>query len=180
MDSATDQANRRPAAGTDRLSLVAVMTLWLRRGILLVRSHDGTSVVEFALATPVLLGLLVPLVDLGMAYSQQIQVEQAAQAGALYASVHPWNSGSVNAISNAVAAAGARPGIAASPPPSQVCGCPSGTAVLSYSCNSTCPNGQTAGYYVIVNAQLPYTPALPYSVLGDALTLTAQTTVRIR
>jgi hypothetical protein len=51
--------------------------------------------------------------------------------------------------------------------------------VLSYSCNSTCPNGHTPGYYVIVNAQLPYAAVLPYSVLGNAVTLSAQTTVRV-
>jgi Flp pilus assembly protein TadG len=180
MDSALGPAGRRPAAGPGRLPAIAEVARRVHRGILLGPACDGTSVVEFALATPVLLGLLVPLADLGVAYSRQIQVEQAAQAGAQYASGNPWNSNSVTAISNAVTAAGALPGITASPPPSQVCGCPSGSAVLSYRCNSTCQNGQTAGYYVVVNAQLPYTPALPYSVLGNSLTLNAQTTVRIR
>jgi len=179
VDSATGTAGCGPSVATGQLSAIVGVASWLRRGILLGRCRDGTSVVEFALATPVLLGLLVPLVDLGIAYSQQIQVEQAAQAGAQYASVHPWNSNSVTAISNAVTAAGALPGITASPPPNQVCGCPSGSAVVSYSCSSTCPNGQTAGYYVVVTAELPYTPALPYSVLGNSLTLSAQTTVRI-
>jgi Flp pilus assembly protein TadG len=143
------------------------------------RARKGTSVVEFALAAPVLLGLLVPLIDLGIAYSQQLQVAQAAQAGAQYALFHPWNSNSVTAISNAVTSAGGPAGIAASPPPSQICGCATGSAVLSYSCNSTCPNGKAPGYYVIVNAQLPYTPPLPYSVLGNSVTLSAQSTVRI-
>lgn len=152
---------------------------WRSAGASLPRCRGGTAVVEFALATPVLLGLLVPLVDLGIAYSRQIRVSQAAQAGAEFAIAHPWNSNSVAQISNAVTAAGALPGIAASPAPNQVCGCANGSAVLSYSCNSTCPNGQTPGYYVIVNAQLPYAPVLPYSVLGNAVTLSAQTTVRV-
>jgi Flp pilus assembly protein TadG len=150
-----------------------------RRGAALARCRAGTAVVEFALAAPVLLGLLVPLVDLGIAYSRQIRLSQAAQAGAQYAIAHPWNSNSVTDISNAVTAAGALRGIAASPAPAQVCGCANGSAVLSYSCNSTCPNGQTAGFYVVVNAQVPYTTVLPYSVLGNAVTLSAQTTVRI-
>lgn len=180
MDSATGSVNHRLAAGTGQLPAIAEITRWVHRGILLGRARAGTSAVEFALATPVLLGLLVPLVDLGIAYSRQIQVEQAAQAGAQYASGHPWNSDSVTAISTAVTSAGALPGIAASPPPSQICGCPSGSAVMSYTCNTTCPNGQTAGYYVVVGAQLPYTPPLPYSVLGNSMTLSAQSTVRIR
>jgi hypothetical protein len=61
-----------------------------------------------------------------------------------------------------------------------MCGCPNGSAVTMASCSSTCSNGEIAGYYVVVNAQLPYTPKLPYSALGDSVTLTAQSTVRIR
>src|SRR5690242_10532055 len=76
-----------------------------RYGMSLVRCRAGTSVVEFAVATPVLLGLLVPLADLGIAYSRQIRLSQAAQAGAQYAIAHPWNSNSPADISNAVAAA---------------------------------------------------------------------------
>ena len=62
---------------------------WARRLAALVRSDGGTSAVEFALAAPVLLGLLVPMADLGMAFSQQIKVQQAAVAGAQYAALHP-------------------------------------------------------------------------------------------
>src|SRR5712691_5743128 len=71
----------------------------------LVRAERGNAAVEFALAAPILLGLLVPMADLGMAFSQQIKVQQAAAAGAQYAALHPWNSTSATAIANAVAAA---------------------------------------------------------------------------
>ena len=69
---------------------------WARRLAALVRGDGGTSAVEFALAAPVLLGLLVPMADLGMAFSQQIKVQQAAAAGAQYAALHPWNSTSAD------------------------------------------------------------------------------------
>ena len=146
----------------------------------LARSAGGMAAVEFGLAAPVLAGLLVPVADLGIAYSRQIQVQQAAQAGAQYAAFHPWNSNSVNAISNAVTSASTLPGISASPAPAEFCGCPTGNSVSSVTCNSTCPDGQTAGYYVVVNAKLSYTPQLPYSVLGNPVTLRAQATVRVR
>lgn len=147
---------------------------------LLRRDARGTAAIEFAVAAPLLLGLLVPVADLGMAYSQQIQVQQAAQAGAQYAAFHPWNGNSPTEISNAVTAASTLAGITAAPVPSQLCGCPTGSIVAMASCGSTCANGQPAGYYVVVNARLPYSPALPYSVLGRSLTLAAQSTVRIR
>jgi Flp pilus assembly protein TadG len=152
---------------------------WASRLAALVCGEGGTSAVEFALAAPLLVGLLVPMADLGMAFSQQIKVQQAAAAGAQYAALHPWNSTSATAIANAVTAATTL-AVTASPAPSQSCGCPSSSSVVYAACNSTCSNGQTAGYYVIVNAQSPYIPQLPYSVLGSSVTLTAQSTVRIR
>jgi Flp pilus assembly protein TadG len=140
----------------------------------------GTAALEFALATPVLLGLLTPVADLGIALSHRIQVQQAAQAGAQYAAMHPWNSNSPTQIANAVTAASALPGITAIPAPTQMCGCPTGSAVKPAQCASTCANGETAGYYVSVNAQSTYMSTLPYSMLGKSLKLAAQSTVRIR
>jgi Flp pilus assembly protein TadG len=144
------------------------------------RGKGGTAAVEFALAAPVLLGLLVPVADLGIAYAEKNQVEQAAQAGAQYAAFHPWNTNSPTDIANAVRAASTLPAVAATPAPIQLCGCPNGTAVTAASCTSTCSTGESAGYYVVVNAEMPYTPKLPYSVLGNSVTLTAQSTIRIR
>lgn len=150
------------------------------RLVALMRASGGSSAVEFALAAPVLLGLLVPVVDLDMAFSQQIKVQQSAQAGAQYATTHPWTSSSATAIANAVTAASTLASLTADPAPSQSCGCPTGTAIASAVCSSTCSDGQPAGYYVTINAQAPYTPQLPYSVLGSSVTLTAQSTVRVR
>jgi Flp pilus assembly protein TadG len=145
------------------------------------RARRGAAAVEFALTAPLLLALLAPLADLGMAYSQQLQVQQTAQAGAQYATLHPWNSNSVQSITNAANAASALTGLSVPPPPQQICGCPNGAAAIrSVTCNSICPDGTTAGYYVIVNAQLPYRTRMPFSFLGRSVTLTARSTVRIQ
>jgi len=37
-----------------------------------------------------------------------------------------------------------------------------------------------SGYYVAISARLPYTPVLPYSLLGRSTTLSAQSMIRIR
>ena len=153
---------------------------WRRALARLARGERGTSAVEFAVAAPVLVALLVPVADLGMAFAYQTQVQQAAQAGAQYASLHPWNSSSPTAIANEVLAASTLSGLAATPAPSQSCGCPSGSTVTAATCGSTCSDGQTAGYYVVVNAQYTYTPVVPYSVLGSSVTLTAQSTIRVQ
>lgn len=152
---------------------------WFDRLRALLRCDDGSPALEFALSAPILVGLLVPVADLGIAFSRQIQVQQAAQAGAHYAAAHPWYSNAAADIARAVTSATTLP-VAANPTPRQMCACANGTTLNEVTCGATCTNSEIAGYFVVVNAQLPYTPALPYSVLGNSVTLTAQTTVRIR
>jgi Flp pilus assembly protein TadG len=176
----THFGGQRPAGVVGLGILTNMMRCWTRRAASLAQAERGNAAVEFALAAPILVALLVPMADLGMAFSQQIQVQQAAQAGATYATLHPWTNGSATAISNAVLAASTLSTIAASPAPSQICGCPTGSAIVTASCSSTCSDGAPAGYYVVVNAQAPYTPQLPYSVLGSSVTLAAQSMVRVR
>jgi hypothetical protein len=152
--------------------------------------ETAATAVEFALAVPLLLVLLMPLAELGLAFSQQIQVQQAAQAGAEYASRHPWNSSSVTAIENAISSASRLTLLPWSDPilsqpnpwPQQICGCPNPDLNLKKidpaTCASPCANGESAGYYVIVNAQVSYSRILPFSLLENPTPLVAQATVR--
>jgi Flp pilus assembly protein TadG len=140
----------------------------------------GVAAVEFGLAAPILLAALVPVADLGIAFSKQQQLRQAVQAGAQYAETHPWNQNSPAAIAGTVTAATPLSGITVSPSPYQRCGCPNGSGITTATCGYPCSNGQTAGYYVVVSAQLPYTPTLPYSLLGSSTIFNAQSMVRIR
>src|ERR1700692_353845 len=66
-------------------------------------THDrrGVSAVEFGLAAPMFLAALSPVIDLGLAFSQQIRINQAVEAGAQYASSNPyagssWSTGVSN------------------------------------------------------------------------------------
>ena len=176
----TTQIGGRGGAMIKRVAPATLINMLRRSGrrlAFLMRAERGNAAIEFALATPILIGLLEPVADLGIAFSQQLQVQQAAQAGAQYALLHGYNS---SAISNAVTAATALPSVSASPAPTQGCGCPTGTTISTVACASVCPNGETAGTYVFVNAQYAYTSVMPYSVLGTGTTLTAQASVRIQ
>ena len=156
---------------------MSILKRTLRLASATCASRAGVSSVELALATPVLVGLLGLLVDFGVGFYQKMQVFDAAQAGAQYATVHGWDS---TAIQNAVTNATPLTGIAASPAPSQACGCPNGTSVDAATCGSTCTNGQTAGTYVTVSAQATYTPMLSYPIFGSTVTLSAQSVARIQ
>jgi Flp pilus assembly protein TadG len=143
----------------------------------LLHGDHAVAAVEFAVGATLLTALLIPLVDLGMGFYQKMQVQDAAQAGAQYALAHGWNS---TAIENAVTSASTLASINASPAPARSCGCPQGTSVTSSTCGGTCAGGQSVGTYVTVGAQAVYTPLIPYPVIGQSLTLTAQAVVRIQ
>ena len=169
---------------------------WTRRFVSLICAERGSAALEFALATPILIALLIPVADLGLAFSEQIQVQQAAQAGAQYAMTHPWTSGSVTPIETAETAATQLALLpwapVTNPAPSEFCGCPDASTTPptithdpTYPTCSTKCSGQPEGYYVMVNAQASYTPQLPYTMLPvdpvtHKMTLSAQSTVRVR
>ena len=142
----------------------------------LVRARDGSAAMEFSIAAPVLAIIFIPLIDIGMGVYQQMQVQDAAQAGAQFAMAHGWNS---SAIQSAVTSATGL-SVSASPAPSKSCGCPDGSSVSPAACGSTCPGGRTAGTYVTVGAQATYVPLLPYPTMGSSVTLSAQATARIQ
>ena len=143
----------------------------------LLRRRGGNTAIEFAMIAPVLAGMLVGMTDLGVGIYENMEVRNAAQAGAQYAVAKGWDS---TAIQNAVTGSSSMSGISASPAPAQSCGCASGTTIAAAACGSACPGGATAGTYVTVNAQAQYTPLFAYPGLPSPMTLSAQSTVRIQ
>lgn len=137
----------------------------------------GTAAIEFGLIGTILSLLLLGVVDFGMGYWEQIQVGNAARAGAEYAIVNGWNQ---SGISTAVTSATGLTSISASPAPAQSYGCPSATAgIVAASSGSNCSGGGTAGTYVTVGALATYSPIFPFSGFANNMTLTATTIVRI-
>ena len=149
----------------------------IRRAIQALRDSRGAAAVEFALVAPLLVGFLAPIADIGMQTYASMQVEIAAQAGARYAILKGFDS---TAIQSAVTNATAFTTITASPAPSSSCGCPSGNTIATATCGDTCANGQTAGNYVTVNAQMSFQPMFPIPVIGQASTLSSQAVVRVQ
>ncbi|HWE07518.1 MAG TPA: TadE/TadG family type IV pilus assembly protein [Rhizomicrobium sp.] len=153
-----------------------------RRRPLLIRiaqSNQGLAALEFALLAPVLMALLVGLLDFGLAFQRQLQVNAAAQAGASYAVINGFD---VTGITNIVTAGSS--GIQASPAPTQVCGCPGATSGITTSspstppCTGKCPDGSTAGVYVSANALLSYSTLLPWPGITNPLSLSSTEMVR--
>jgi len=144
----------------------------------LARDRRGMSAVEFGLAAPVFLAMLTPVIDLGLAFSEQIRLNQAIEAGAQYASSNPyagttWASNVSSAMTNATTLS-ISPSVGG-----ETCGCPNSTntAIVAHDALSTCgprnggtlcSDGSVPGYYVTISASLTYTSVMPYSILTNS------------
>ena len=153
----------------------------------LARDRRGMSAVEFGLAAPVFLAMLTPVIDLGLAFSQQIRINQAVEAGAQYASSNPyagtsWTSAISSAITNATTLS-VSPSVG-----SETCGCPNAASTQivtgSYgsppTCTGSCPDNSKPGYYVTLSASLTYNSVMPYSILGSSTVLSSRADVRVQ
>ena len=137
----------------------------------------GVAAIEFAIMVPALILMTVGIVDLGMGIYRNMQVQNAAQAGAQYAMMHPFDAGQIASV---VSSATGLQGISASPAPVQYCGCATSAGVSDVACGSTCPAGAIYGNYVQVSTQGTYTTLLPYPMIASSFTLTAQSNVRVQ
>ena len=137
----------------------------------------GVASIELAVMAPALVLMMICTVDLGMGIYRNMQVQNAAQAGAQYAMMHPFDA---NQIASIVSSATGLQGISASPAPVQYCGCATSAGVSNVGCGATCPTGAIYGNYVQVSTQGTYTTLLPYPMIASSFTLTAQSNVRVQ
>lgn len=145
-------------------------------GIRNARAMRGSAAVEFALFAPMLLILLTIAVEIGDGVYEAMQVQNSAEAGALFAAKHGWNSAGISA---AVVNATGVSGMTASPAPSEFCGCPVATGITTTACTTVCANGNAAGTYVQINAMLAHQTILTYPGMVSPTSLTGSAIVRL-
>ena len=129
------------------------MPLAIRRFLVGTEGLAGTALVEFAIFAPILFVLMVYIMDFALFIWTEMEVQNAAQAGAQYAIAKGYSS---SAITSAVQNVTSLVTIAASPAPTAFYGCPSSSGVTSVAQGSTCGGGAVAGQYVTVSASATY------------------------
>ncbi len=139
--------------------------------------REGTAAIEFGLIAPLLLFILVGVVELGVAVRQAMQVQDAAEAGALYAGKYGWDQA---AIAKAVVAATGATTLTAQPAPELFCGCPGPGGIAAIACTATCAGGTSAQHYVRVSASMPHSVLLVGLGLPVPATLTGRAVVRVQ
>lgn len=141
------------------------------------RGELGSAAIEFGLAVPLLLTLLMGVVELGFAMYEAMQVFNAVEAGAIFAAKNGWDA---TGIAAAVTNATSTTGITATPAPQHFWGCPSDSGIVAVASSSVqCAGGTSPGEYVRVSASLDHSTILPYPGLSLPATFTANSVVRL-
>lgn len=140
------------------------------------RAANGTAAIEFGLFAPLLLLLLVGSIEVGNGVFEGMQVQAAAEAGGMYAAAHGWD---IAGISAAVENATQTSGIAATPAPSEFCGCATVSGVAAVNCTLTCVGGSAPGTYARINATLAHNTILTLPGLALPANLTGLAIVRL-
>jgi Flp pilus assembly protein TadG len=145
---------------------------------------DGTALVEFALAAPILVTLVLGIADFGMLAAKNAALEGATRVGAEYARnmrtstcQNITSSSCITDIKNAMQSTGNfSPALTFPSDPSTSCECDDGSSIA---CGTTSVGaGKTPNRMLItVTATQTYTPILPWP--GIPTSLTASTELRI-
>src|SRR6185437_10758386 len=134
----------------------------------LQRDRSGVAAVELGLVASMLVGILIPMFDLGMGAYQKMRVQDAAEAGAQYALTHGYGSAAITSAAQNATSLGA--GVTVNP--SQSCNCITAGAIgAAVACGSACADGSTAGTYVTVATQTTYSLLVSYPGLTNPMTL---------
>ena len=143
----------------------------------LLRSEEGSSVVELAIAVPIFSTMLIGIVDLSRAYSTKLQVEQAAQRA--IEKVQQYQA-SASTFSTMKAEAATAAGITATTTNPTVDWWLECNGVRSSNYNQPCSSGQTEARWIEVRIETRFTPYFAssrwpgsnsdgtYTVVGEA------------
>jgi Flp pilus assembly protein TadG len=120
------------------------------------RDERGTSVIELAIAAPILAAFLVGMVDLSRAYSAKLQLEQAAQRSIEYVQRNGFVVGQEDLVRDEAASAA---NVAASAVTLTTWAeCRSGATVTTAAFNDACTGADSYARYVSIDVQKSHTP----------------------
>jgi Flp pilus assembly protein TadG len=149
------------------------------------RCERGASIVEMALAAPVLSAVLIGMTDISRAYSMKLQLEQASQRAIeklqqMSAPADPSNSSTITTEATNAATAAGYSGSTVAVTYGNEC---NGVATTNYT--DSCTTGQTQMKYVVVQISNNFTPMFgvgyfPNHNTNGTVTLTGQAGIRVQ
>ena len=140
------------------------------------KSSRGQSMVEFAIALPVLCFLLVASADFARVFYFSIAVNNAARAGAQYGSQTITTAGDITGMKSAATQdAPNLPTLAAT---AQLCTCGTGSSV-SACASSYCTNNPT-GNYVEVDTSMTFNTTITYPGIPSSIALAGKAVMQVQ
>ena len=145
---------------------------------ILLKADRGAALVELALVAPTLLLLVLGAVELGRAYFVNLEVVNAAHAGAEYGSLNPTDTAGIT-----TAATQSAPNLPNLTVPTVTYGCECSDGSSYYASCSTVPTcsaslGSNVVYRVKVKTQSVYTTMMPWPGVATSFTLSNTATIR--
>lgn len=128
--------------------------------------HCGQSAVEFAIAAPALVLLLVVLLDFGRFFAIGVAVESAAHAGAQYGSQNTATAADSTGMTAAATTQWNNSGLTLTVTPAQ-CTCVSGSSVTA--CASSYCTDDAQATFVTVNTSVSYSSIATYLQIPTAI-----------
>ena len=129
-------------------------------------ARDGLGAIEFGFIAPVLAMMLLGVLAFGMAFWQQMEIANAADAGAQWGMSNTYNDDKITTVAQSATSLGTTADIT----PHNTCGCVDSTTNTittgfgSPGSCTACPAGSvssTASNYIVVNAKICYKPVFP-------------------
>ena len=146
----------------------------------LLRSDEGSSIVELAIALPIFSAMLIGIVDLSRAYSTKLQVEQAAQRAIEKVQQYQASASTFNTMKAEAALAAGITATTTNPTVDWWLEC-NGTRKTNYT--DLCSTGQIEARWIEVRIQTTFTPLFassrwPGSNANGTYTITGEAGVR--
>lgn len=149
----------------------------------LARDERGASLIELALVAPVLASLLIGMVDISRAYSDRLQLEQAAQRAIEKVQQYQSTTSTYDTLRAEAADAAGITATTTNPSVRYWLQCNGGTRLYGTASETTCSGGQTYQRYVEVSVTKPFRPMFgtrffPGANADGTFTLTATAALR--
>jgi hypothetical protein len=136
-----------------------------------MRDRRGNVLVEFALALPVIVLLLVGVFEYGSATARKMSLTSAARSGV----EHALRGGDASAVAETVRRAAGGDAEQLSVTTSQFCECDGAAA----SCGTACESGSLQQGFMRVRVSEPFTPLLPSFGLPYPTSVAGEATFRL-
>jgi len=138
----------------------------------LLRRRGGNTAIEFAMIAPILAGMLVGMTDLGVGIYENMEVRNAAQAGAQFGAQSLVTAANVPGITAAVTNDAANISLASGSPTVSQCTCSSVASVVTLCSSSYNCSDNPQATWVTVSVSAPFTTFMGYPGLPNPVTLT--------